>query len=42
MDAVKERADQVVVAREGKVVVRCWDLWVRATELRSVECKVSE
>jgi len=42
MDAIKERADQVVVAREGNVVVRCWDSWVRAAELRSAEREVSE
>ena len=42
MDAMKARADQVVVAREGNVVVRCWDSWVRAAELRSAEREVSE
>jgi hypothetical protein len=42
MDAMKGRADQVVVAREGKVIVRCWDSWVRAAELRSAEREVSE
>jgi hypothetical protein len=42
MDAIKERADQVVVARGGKVVVRCWDSWVRTAELRSAEREVSE
>ena len=42
MDAMKPQADQVVVAREGKVVVRCWDSWVRAAEMRSAEREVSE
>lgn len=42
MDAMKERAVQVVVAKEGKVVVRCWDSWVRTAELRSAEREVSE
>jgi protein SFI1 len=42
MDAMKERADQLVVAREGMMVVRCWDSWVRAAELRSAERDVAE
>ena len=42
VDAMKGRADHVVVAREGKTVVRCWDSWVRAVELRSAEREVSE
>jgi protein SFI1 len=42
MNAMKERADQVAVTREGKVVVRCWDAWVRVSELRSAERDVSE
>jgi hypothetical protein len=41
-DAMKERADQLVVAREGKVVIRCWDSWVMGTELRSAERDVAE
>jgi protein SFI1 len=40
-DAMKERADQLVVAREGKVVIRCWDSWVVAAELRSAERDVA-
>jgi hypothetical protein len=39
--AMRDGADRVVVAREGKVVVRCWDAWVRAAELRSAEREVS-
>ena len=42
MDAMKESADQLVAAREGRVVVRCWDSWVMATELRSAERDVKE
>lgn len=42
MGAMKECADQMVVAREGRVVVRCWDSWVRTAELRSAEREVSE
>ena len=42
MDAMKGRADHVVVAREGKAAVRCWDSWVGAVELRSAEREVSE
>ena len=42
MDAMKPQADQVVVARDGKAVVRCWDSWVRAAEMRSAEREVSE
>jgi len=41
-DAMKERADQLVVAREGRMVVRCWDSWVNASELRSAERDVAE
>jgi hypothetical protein len=42
MDAMRDSADQLVVAREGRVVVRCWDSWVMATELRSAERDVTE
>ena len=42
MGALKERADQFVVAREGSIVVRCWDKWVRSAELRSAERDVAE
>ena len=42
MDAMKERADQLVVAREGRVVVRCWDSWVMTAELKSAERDVAE
>jgi protein SFI1 len=42
MDAMKERADQLVVVREGRMVVRCWDSWVRAAGLRSAERDVAE
>ena len=42
MDGMKERADQMFVASEGKVVVRCWDSWVRIVELRSAEREVSK
>jgi protein SFI1 len=42
MDTMKERADQLVVAREGSIVVRCWDSWVRAAELRSAKRDVTE
>ncbi len=41
-DVTKERADQLVLAREGRIVVRCWDSWVRAVELRSAERDVAE
>jgi protein SFI1 len=41
-EAMKERADQLVAAREGMVVIRCWDSWVMATELRSAERDVAE
>ena len=41
MDAMKERADKLVVAREGRIVVRCWDSWVRAAEVRSAERDVA-
>ena len=41
-DATKERADQLVLAREGRIVVRCWDAWVRAAELKSAERDVAE
>jgi protein SFI1 len=41
-DAMKERADQLVVAIEGRIVVRSWDSWVRAAELRSAERDVTE
>jgi protein SFI1 len=42
IDATKERADQLVVVREGRMVVRCWDSWVRAAELRSAERDVAQ
>ena len=42
MDAMKERADQLVVAREGRAVVRCWDSWVMAAELKTAERDVAE
>jgi protein SFI1 len=42
MDAMKERADQLLVAREGRVVVRCWDSWVMAAELKRAERDVAE
>jgi protein SFI1 len=42
MDAIKERADQLVVASEGRIVVRSWDSWVRAAELRSAERDLAE
>ncbi len=42
MNAMKERADHLVVAREGRIVVRCWDSWVRAAELRIAERDVTE
>lgn len=42
MDTMKERADQLVVAGEGRIVIRCWDLWVRAAEVRSAERDVAE
>jgi protein SFI1 len=41
-DAMKGRADQLVVARQGEAVVRCWDSWVRAAELRRAERDVAE
>ncbi|KAI0302238.1 Sfi1 spindle body protein-domain-containing protein [Russula brevipes] len=41
-DAMKGRADQLVVARQGGAVVRCWDSWVRAAELRRAERDVAE
>lgn len=41
-DAIKEKADQLVVAREGRMVIRCWDSWVRAAELKSAERDVAE
>jgi len=42
MDGMGGRADRVVVAREAKVVGRCWDAWVKAAELRSAERDVAE
>jgi protein SFI1 len=42
MDTMKERADQLVVAREGRAVVRCWDSWVMAAELKSAERDLAE
>ena len=42
MDGTKKRADQLVVAREGRIVVRCWDSWVRAAEVKSAERDVAE
>ena len=42
MVTMKERADQLVVAREGRIVVRSWDSWVLAAELRSAERDVAE
>ena len=42
VDGMKERADQFAVVREGRVIVRSWDSWVRAAELRSAERDVSE
>jgi len=42
MGAMKERADQLLVAREGWIVVRCWDSWVRAVELKRGEREVAE
>jgi protein SFI1 len=42
MNAMKGRADQVAVAREGKIVGRCWDSWVRAVELKIAERAVAE
>ena len=42
MDTMKGRADQLAVAREGKIVVRSWDSWLTATELRSAERDVAE
>ena len=41
-DAMKEKADQLVLAREGRMLIRCWDSWVRSVELRSVERDVAE
>jgi len=41
MVTTKERADQLVVAREGRIVVRCWDSWVRAAEVRSADRDVA-
>ena len=40
-DAMKEKADQLVLAREGRMLIRCWDSWVRSVELRSVERDVA-
>lgn len=42
MDAMKERADQLVVSREGSIVVRCWDKWARSAELRNAERDLAE
>ena len=42
MVTMKERADQLVVLREGRVVVRSWDSWVLAAERRSAERDVAE
>ena len=42
MDVMKERADQLMVAREGRLVVWCWDSWTRAAELRSAERDIAE
>ena len=41
-DAMKEKADQLVLAREGRMLIWCWDSWVRSVELRSVERDVAE
>ena len=41
MVTIKERADQLVVVREGRIVVQCWDSWVRAAEVRSADRDVA-
>jgi protein SFI1 len=42
MDTMKGRANQLVLVREGTVVVRSWDSWVVAAELRTAERDVAE
>ncbi|KAI0306384.1 hypothetical protein B0F90DRAFT_1814293 [Multifurca ochricompacta] len=42
MDAMRERADEFAVTKEGEVVDRCWDSWVRASELKSAERIIAE
>ena len=41
-DVMRRRADEVVAAREGEAVGRCWDSWRRAAELRSAERAIAE
>jgi protein SFI1 len=42
MISMKRRADEFVVARQGEVVVRCWDSWRRTAELRGAERAIAE
>jgi protein SFI1 len=41
-DVMRRRADEVVAAREGEAVGRCWDSWRRAAGLRSAERAIAE
>lgn len=42
MNSMKRRADEFVAARRGEVVIRCWDSWRRAAELRGAERVIAE
>ncbi|KAF8268883.1 hypothetical protein EI94DRAFT_1799925 [Lactarius quietus] len=41
-EALKGRADEYVVMKEGQVVDRCWDSWRRTTELKIAERTIAE